>query len=733
MLRSLMTAVTGVRAHQTMLDVTGNNIANVNTVGFKKDFTIFSDLMYQNQKSPSGAGDTLGGIDPAQVGLGVNVAAIETIFTQGAASYTGNTSDMMIQGSGFFVYKSGEQNYFSRSGATIRDENSELVMSGSGYYLQGYEYETDPLDPTSRTLSSELSNISVPVGKKLEARATTEVKYQCNLNSESDAYLPYGFPDIPFNAYAGWPNSTGDETSGQGVVNIAGVDCNFSVKSLSNLTGTDAGDENGFSYLEITIADNINTDVIYFNITGIDSSTMLPQLQVVRATNNDAESQGEGGDDDWQVWLGPQDIAEPNRLNVSYDDSTGVLKLYRGSEVAFEFDIKSRMNYSYFSVSDPSANINNIPILAEFDESVVSRGDNSSLSETNTTLTMWYMNADGTMGRMTSEVYFNADGTFSTAEPIMGDNLPIAGTNLSGETMRLRGAEDTGVAGHSTYLIFEREANPATPSNFSSTESVGRIGMGGYHSTKTTIYDDNGKKHTLEVNFKKLTENRWRWEAFILDEQGNQTDIIPTPHAGEVEFSGAGYVSNVVSSEGNVSRHGRDYDGSNANIDIDVPFSLNGQGNSTITLNFSGDGDNMMGVTQYASDTTTKAVYQDGYTMGVMESYSIGVDGTITGSYTNGQNIALYRVALATFANEQGLEKVGENLFAQSVNSGTANIDPATVNGKGKIMSQNLEMSNVDLTEEFTHLIIAQRGFQANTRVITTSDQILEEVVNLKR
>ena len=164
-----------------------------------------------------------------------------------------------------------------------------------------------------------------------------------------------------------------------------------------------------------------------------------------------------------------------------------------------------------------------------------------------------------------------------------------------------------------------------------------------------------------------------------------------------------------------------------------MPFSLNGQGNSTITLNFSGDGDNMMGVTQYASDTTTKAVYQDGYTMGVMESYSIGVDGTITGSYTNGQNIALYRVALATFANEQGLEKMGDNLFAQSVNSGTANIDPATVNGKGKIMSQNLEMSNVDLTEEFTHLIIAQRGFQANTRVITTSDQILEEVVNLKR
>ena len=96
-------------------------------------------------------------------------------------------------------------------------------------------------------------------------------------------------------------------------------------------------------------------------------------------------------------------------------------------------------------------------------------------------------------------------------------------------------------------------------------------------------------------------------------------------------------------------------------------------------------------------------------------------------------NIPLYRVALATFANEQGLEKVGNTMFAATVNSGNANIDGATTNGKGSIMSQYLEMSNVDLTEEFTHLIIAQRGFQANTRVVTVSDQILEEVVNLKR
>ena len=155
--------------------------------------------------------------------------------------------------------------------------------------------------------------------------------------------------------------------------------------------------------------------------------------------------------------------------------------------------------------------------------------------------------------------------------------------------------------------------------------------------------------------------------------------------------------------------------------------------NSKIKLNFGGNGDKLNSVTQYASETTTKAVYQDGYTMGVLNDYNVDKDGTISGTFSNGQVQPLYRVALATFPNQQGLEKVGDSAFAPTINSGDANIDAADSGGKGSIKGATLEMSNVDLTEEFTRLIISQRGFQANTRVVTTSDQILEEVVNLKR
>ncbi|MBR0151657.1 MAG: flagellar hook-basal body complex protein, partial [Synergistaceae bacterium] len=187
MLRSLFTAVTGVRAHQTMLDVTGNNISNANTTGFKKDNTLFADLMYQANKYASAAGDTKGGINPAQVGLGVSVSAIETIHTQGSGQYTGNASDMMVQDKGFFVYDNGGSQLFSRSGACVLDANSDMVMSGSGYKLQGYKMELQPATG-EYDQAAELSTVNVPIGQKIDAHATSRVDYQCNLDSRQNAY-----------------------------------------------------------------------------------------------------------------------------------------------------------------------------------------------------------------------------------------------------------------------------------------------------------------------------------------------------------------------------------------------------------------------------------------------------------------------------------------------------------------------------------------------------------------
>jgi flagellar hook protein FlgE len=138
-------------------------------------------------------------------------------------------------------------------------------------------------------------------------------------------------------------------------------------------------------------------------------------------------------------------------------------------------------------------------------------------------------------------------------------------------------------------------------------------------------------------------------------------------------------------------------------------------------------------ITQYSEASSSKAVMQDGHSMGYMDNFKIDQSGLITAVYSNGVSRALGQVALATFSNQGGLEKSGDNTFKASNNSGMANIGPSGIAGKGKIMAGTLEMSNVDMAEQFTDMIVTQRGFQANSRTIQTADQLLQELLTLKR
>jgi flagellar hook protein FlgE len=137
-------------------------------------------------------------------------------------------------------------------------------------------------------------------------------------------------------------------------------------------------------------------------------------------------------------------------------------------------------------------------------------------------------------------------------------------------------------------------------------------------------------------------------------------------------------------------------------------------------------------VTQFAGATTVSVTDQDGSAAGTLQAFNISQDGVVVGSYSNGRSKAIGQVALAVFTNPQGLERVA-GAWRQSANSGLAQVGIAGAGGRGLLSSGTLEMSNVDLAEEFTRLIVAQRGFQGNARVITTSDEVLQEVVNLRR
>jgi flagellar hook protein FlgE len=135
----------------------------------------------------------------------------------------------------------------------------------------------------------------------------------------------------------------------------------------------------------------------------------------------------------------------------------------------------------------------------------------------------------------------------------------------------------------------------------------------------------------------------------------------------------------------------------------------------------------------FAGETTVAASDVNGKAAGTLESYTLGSDGILTGVFSNGDQLALGRIALANFVNPGGLEKAGGSAYRVTANSGGAVLGTAGVGGLGSLLAGSLEMSNVDLSQEFTNLIVAQRGFQANARIITTSDELLQEITSLKR
>ena len=142
---------------------------------------------------------------------------------------------------------------------------------------------------------------------------------------------------------------------------------------------------------------------------------------------------------------------------------------------------------------------------------------------------------------------------------------------------------------------------------------------------------------------------------------------------------------------------------------------------------------NLANITGFADLTTVSVTNQDGRDAGTLDSFTLAKDGTLVGSFSNGTSEAIGRVVLATFVNPGGLEKAGSSSYRATFNSGNAEIGAPGTDGLGSLASGALEMSNVDLSQEFTNLIVAQRGFQANARIITTSDEVLQELTNLKR
>src|SRR6056297_1351590 len=174
MMRSLYSGVSGLQNHQIRMDVIGNNISNVNTTGFKKGRVNFHDMISQNLQGASRPNERVGGVNPRQVGLGMQISSIDTIFNQGSLQTTGVKTDVAIQGEGFFVMREGDVDLYSRAGAFGLDEDGTLVNPANGMRVQGWTAQTEGADTFINT-SATPGDLVIPIGQKDEARETTFV------------------------------------------------------------------------------------------------------------------------------------------------------------------------------------------------------------------------------------------------------------------------------------------------------------------------------------------------------------------------------------------------------------------------------------------------------------------------------------------------------------------------------------------------------------------------------
>ena len=265
-------------------------------------------------------------------------------------------------------------------------------------------------------------------------------------------------------------------------------------------------------------------------------------------------------------------------------------------------------------------------------------------------------------------------------------------------------------------------------------------------TTSIKIYDSFGEEHDLQVEFTRVPGTANSWNATVTVDPQNEAPTNTTIGFGEeppavggpttfiLNFSNDGTLLSAEDGAGNVS-------GATGQVQMNVAFDVQtaapGDDGALVrqefALNLGTVGGFTNSITQYSEQSSSKATQQDGRTMGYLEDFKIDSSGIITGVYTNGSTRPLGQVALATFPNQGGLEKAGDNTFRVSNNSGAANIGPSGVAGKGEIIAGALEMSNVDMADQFVDMIVTQRGFQANSRTIQTADQLLQELLTLKR
>jgi len=644
MLGSLFAGASGLRNHTTRMDVIGNNIANINSIGFKKSRTLFQESLIETMRGAGRPSSITGGTNPIQRGLGMTVASIDNLFTQGGLETSGQITDLAIQGNGFFVLSDGRQNYYSRAGSFGYDGNSDLVSTANGLYVQGKMADQEGNIPAMATVG----NIRLPFGQQDPAKETTVVGLTNNLNSVAT-------------------NSTA-ELASAGTTNI------------DTVTGMARDGAGGVHTLTIAGAQATQSTAVS-TVNGLSGVETLQSLGVTAAGLAEATTVGvdSGASSAYLTGL---------VLNSTVNELIAAINKVQGVEA--ELDASGAIQITRTYAGDGTNR--NIEIASTF----------AGPPPATETITGAIFNATGT---------FTANNGTAHSMTVTDQFTPNYGTPQPAINLGLEISDTTGLVtgitglGGGNVTIGSNDALAAGTAQITTDDTQ--------YSTSITAYDSQGGKHTLVMTFTKLVDaNEWIWEASL----GGEERIVYGDR-GTVSFNSDGSLGEFA------------FDSGAQAIGVDP---RNGADLMAIEID-PGIAGGFNGLTGFASTSTASISSQDGYGLGILDKIAIDPTGKVLGIFTNGVTRALAQIVLGTFSNDQGLSKEGNSIYKDTANSGEVYIGFAGETVSATISSGALESSNVDLAEEFTNMIIAQRGYQANARVITTSDSMLDELVNLKR
>ncbi len=772
MLRSLYSGVSGLKAHQVRMDIIGNNVANVNTFGYKKSRVTFLDLFSQTLRNASRPTDEQGGINPTQVGLGVAIGSTNTIFSPGSIQPTERDTDMAISGDGFYSLKDSQGEFvFSRLGAFEFDATGTLVNQ-TGLRVQGYT--VDDLG----TLTQTVGDIVIPGDSGLEPEPTKEITFVNNLNSKAEigtstivakqVYDSQGQSHMINTTYTKtadneWQYSVSlaeDDSLIQGYINEYFP--NFSSLSQdAKQFAIEAAQANVFepeattaymgkarTTLDIPATKASGSMmggdmIITANVGGTDGNNI--SVEFLEAAEDDAPTTVEVVGDKITVTIGKngtnlksyQEVAD----SINFSPASSLI----GAKVA-----------STATSTDPASAEPSVTLKGGVESAAITiSAANSGLDGNDYSIVI--DDGNGAAGQtLAASINSNDKVTVTLATDANGqvtstlqDVVDVINTNLSAdveakvnsaysdylagevaETQFVGGfleglditADFQGVAGNEISIKLQN-LSTATATTASADGTNITVSLAPGATLSDVVSALNGDPETATLVDASLADSSY---AAALADPTPVTNMIggsaaaTNPRTGSILFDVYGKIDEEATRKTNLASTGK----------LTKSFSFDPIGSDADRVTVSPD---FEGLTQFEGAFSVVARNQDGNPASTISNINVEKDGTIIGEFAGGYRKVLGQITLATFANMGGLNKIGNSLYRSTGNSGDPQIDAPETVGRGTIVANALEMSNVDLAEEFTDMVITQRGFQANSRTISTSDEILQELVNLKR